>query len=131
MLSWDEFDKEDGEVAVKGANAGHATEANMDRTMIPLGSCTMKLNAASEMIHGFQVDRRIFTNRCVRAATGFVTDVAHPGQQHPGCQHKGGNHGPVEIAIGNTGNRCQRCAAQQYRGHHAQQPFDRGVFTES
>ena len=32
MLSWDEFDKEDeGEVAVKGANAGHATEANMDR----------------------------------------------------------------------------------------------------
>ena len=32
MLSWDEFDKEeDGEVAIKGANAGHATEANMDR----------------------------------------------------------------------------------------------------
>ena len=31
MLSWDEFDKEDGEVAAKGANAGHATEANMDR----------------------------------------------------------------------------------------------------
>ncbi|WP_120752334.1 MULTISPECIES: ribonucleotide-diphosphate reductase subunit beta, partial [unclassified Pseudomonas] len=32
MLSWDEFDKEDeGETAVKGANAGHATEANMDR----------------------------------------------------------------------------------------------------
>ena len=32
MLSWDEFDKEEeGEVAVKGANAGHATEANMDR----------------------------------------------------------------------------------------------------
>ena len=32
MLSWDEFDKEDtGEVVVKGANAGHATEANMDR----------------------------------------------------------------------------------------------------
>ncbi|MDE2554968.1 MAG: ribonucleotide-diphosphate reductase subunit beta, partial [Pseudomonas sp.] len=32
MLSWDEFDKEeDGEVVAKGANAGHATEANMDR----------------------------------------------------------------------------------------------------
>ncbi|WP_219097839.1 ribonucleotide-diphosphate reductase subunit beta [Pseudomonas sp. UMAB-40] len=32
MLSWDEFDKEDsGETVVKGANAGHATEANMDR----------------------------------------------------------------------------------------------------
>ncbi|OKP66873.1 ribonucleotide-diphosphate reductase subunit beta [Pseudomonas fluorescens] len=32
MLSWDEFDKEEeGEVAAKGANAGHATEANMDR----------------------------------------------------------------------------------------------------
>ncbi|WP_418323896.1 hypothetical protein [Pseudomonas lurida] len=32
MLSWDEFDKEEeGEVATKGANAGHATEANMDR----------------------------------------------------------------------------------------------------
>ena len=31
MLSWDEFDKEDTEVAVKSANAGHATEANMDR----------------------------------------------------------------------------------------------------
>jgi len=36
MLSWDEFDKEeDGEVAVKGANAGHATEANMDRLDVP------------------------------------------------------------------------------------------------
>ncbi|WP_338475504.1 ribonucleotide-diphosphate reductase subunit beta [Pseudomonas khavaziana] len=32
MLSWDEFDKEEeDEVAAKGANAGHATEANMDR----------------------------------------------------------------------------------------------------
>ena len=31
MLSWDEFDKEDTEVAAKSANAGHASEANMDR----------------------------------------------------------------------------------------------------
>ena len=31
MLSWDEFDKEDGEVVAKATNAGHANEANMDR----------------------------------------------------------------------------------------------------
>ncbi|NWB46175.1 ribonucleotide-diphosphate reductase subunit beta [Pseudomonas gingeri] len=31
MLSWDEFDKEEGAAAIKGANAGHASEANMDR----------------------------------------------------------------------------------------------------
>ncbi|TFZ33298.1 ribonucleotide-diphosphate reductase subunit beta, partial [Pseudomonas syringae] len=31
MLSWDGFDKEDGEVVAKATNAGHANEANMDR----------------------------------------------------------------------------------------------------
>ncbi|OXS19110.1 ribonucleotide-diphosphate reductase subunit beta, partial [Pseudomonas fluorescens] len=32
MLSWDEVDNEDtGPAVIKGANAGHATEANMDR----------------------------------------------------------------------------------------------------
>ncbi len=32
MLSWDEVDNEDtGAAVVKGANAGHASEANMDR----------------------------------------------------------------------------------------------------
>eukprot|EP01030_Chromulinospumella_sphaerica_P023792 gene23792-23842_t len=32
MLSWDEVDNEDtGATVMRGANAGHATEANMDR----------------------------------------------------------------------------------------------------
>ena len=32
MLSWDEVDNEDtGAAVIKGANAGHASEANMDR----------------------------------------------------------------------------------------------------
>ncbi|KPA88061.1 hypothetical protein PF66_05638, partial [Pseudomonas asplenii] len=31
MLSWDEFDKEDGEAAAKGAVAGQITEATLDR----------------------------------------------------------------------------------------------------
>lgn len=46
MLSWDEFDKEDGEVAVKGANAGHASEANMDRLDSAGGAAALEARAA-------------------------------------------------------------------------------------
>ncbi|KPA87187.1 hypothetical protein PF66_06265, partial [Pseudomonas asplenii] len=31
MLSWDEFDKEDGEVAEKESKTGQASEATLDR----------------------------------------------------------------------------------------------------
>jgi len=50
MLSWDEFDKEDSEVAVKGANAGHATEANMDR-LDSAGSPTAHREAETAKAH--------------------------------------------------------------------------------
>lgn len=47
MLSWDEFDKEDGEVAVKGANAGHASEANMDRLDSAGGAAALEARAVT------------------------------------------------------------------------------------
>ncbi len=47
MLSWDEFDKEEGEVAVKGANAGHATEANMDRLDSAGGAAALEARAVT------------------------------------------------------------------------------------
>ena len=47
MLSWDEFDKEEGEVAVKGANAGHATEANMDRLDSAGGAAAQEARAVT------------------------------------------------------------------------------------
>jgi ribonucleoside-diphosphate reductase beta chain len=48
MLSWDEFDKEDdGEVAVKGANAGHASEANMDRLDSAGGAAAQEARAVT------------------------------------------------------------------------------------
>ena len=47
MLSWDEFDKEESEVAVKGANAGHATEANMDRLDSAGGAAALAARAVT------------------------------------------------------------------------------------
>ncbi|MFH0024592.1 ribonucleotide-diphosphate reductase subunit beta, partial [Pseudomonas fluorescens] len=47
MLSWDEFDKEDSEVAVKGANAGHASEANMDRLDNAGGAAALEARAVT------------------------------------------------------------------------------------
>ncbi|MGY2202142.1 ribonucleotide-diphosphate reductase subunit beta, partial [Pseudomonas gingeri] len=47
MLSWDEFDKEEGEAAPKGANAGHATEANMDRLDSAGGAAALEARAVT------------------------------------------------------------------------------------
>ncbi|RBH52275.1 ribonucleotide-diphosphate reductase subunit beta, partial [Pseudomonas sp. MWU13-2860] len=47
MLSWDEFDKEEGAAAIKGANAGHATEANMDRLDSAGGAAAQEARAVT------------------------------------------------------------------------------------
>ncbi|WP_443698398.1 ribonucleotide-diphosphate reductase subunit beta, partial [Pseudomonas sp.] len=47
MLSWDEFDKEDGEVAAKATNAGHANEANMDRLDSAGGAAALAARAVT------------------------------------------------------------------------------------
>lgn len=47
MLSWDEFDKEEGEVAVKGANAGHAAEAAMDKLDSAGGAAALEARAVT------------------------------------------------------------------------------------
>ena len=47
MLSWDEFDKEDGEVVAKAANAGHANEANMDRLDSAGGAAAQEARAVT------------------------------------------------------------------------------------
>ncbi|MGY2227407.1 ribonucleotide-diphosphate reductase subunit beta, partial [Pseudomonas gingeri] len=47
MLSWDEFDKEEGEVAIKGANAGHAAEAYMDRLDSAGGAAALEARAVT------------------------------------------------------------------------------------
>ncbi|MGA9221583.1 MAG: ribonucleotide-diphosphate reductase subunit beta, partial [Pseudomonas graminis] len=47
MLSWDEFDKEDAAEPAKGANAGHASEAAMDKLDSAGGAAALEARAVS------------------------------------------------------------------------------------
>ncbi|MNC32956.1 hypothetical protein D3C75_813360 [compost metagenome] len=58
---------------------------------------------------------------------GLVENVTQPAKHYPRSQGEGRQRRPIEVVDDKAGNRSKDGTADQHWGHHAGQPFARGV----